>query len=129
MAEPADEARGPAGDEAQIDAIISQGRATRRRPARGAWIAAAIVGAICAIGFVLLLVPGAAPGGDSSDRPAADGSGAGPRAAPRRTAGRAGCAGGLGVGLGIGLGIGFGIGFAMGRRQAGPRDHSSRSSP
>ena len=40
-------------DEARIAAIVAEGRALRRRPSRSLWIAAAIVGAVCAIGFAL----------------------------------------------------------------------------
>lgn len=103
--------REPPGTDARLAAIVAAGRATRRRPSRLAWIAAAIVGAVCAIGFVLLLVP------DGPGEPAAP-------AEPRRSTPRGlGCAGGLGVGLGLGIAIGF----WLARRQAG--DHSSRSRP
>ncbi len=113
MGEPADEVR--------IAAIVAEGRATRRRPSRPAWIAAAIVGAICALGFVLLLAPGDPAGAGGSPEASREVS----REAPRRAARGLGCAGGLGLGLALGVALGF----ALGRRQAGARDHSSRSSP
>ncbi len=99
-----------------IDAILAGGRATRRRPSRATWIAAALVGAVCAIGFVLLFVGGGAPAEPSSAPTAA------PAPAPRDR-GAGGCIGGLGLGLGIGIAIGF----ALARRQGG--DHSSRRRP
>jgi hypothetical protein len=116
---------GEPADEARIAAIVAEGRATRRRPSRSTWIAAAIVSALCAIGFVLLLGPVGAPGDPAGAGGSAEVSREGAREAPRRAARGLGCAGGLGLGLGIGLALGF----ALGRRQAGARDHSSRSSP
>jgi hypothetical protein len=102
----------------RLAAIVAEGRATRRRPSRLMWLAAAIVGAVCAIGFVLLLVPYGEPAGDGAA------GGAGRPAEPSRAISRgAGCAGGLGLGLGLGVAIGF----ALARRQAG--DHSSRKRP
>jgi hypothetical protein len=95
-------------DEARIAAIVAEGRATRRRPSRALWLAAAIVGAVCALGFVLLI---------ALDGPALDGPRGQDRAgdvdapAPAR---RTGCAGGFGLGLGLGAAIGFALG-ARGR--------------
>jgi hypothetical protein len=100
--------------DARIAAIVAGGRATRRRPSRGAWIAAAVVGAICAIGFVLLL----AVEGQPEERAGA--------LEPARASARGGATGCLG-GLGLGLGLGVAIGFGLARRQ--PGDHSSRSRP
>jgi hypothetical protein len=105
-AEPA--ASADAGAAARIAEILAAGRATRRRPAQATWIAAAAVGAICALGFVLLLL---------------DGGGGGSAGEPARGASGTGCAGSLGLGLGIGIGIGF----VLGRRQR--KGHSSRNRP
>jgi hypothetical protein len=110
----------PAPEDARIAAIVAGGRATRRPVSRAAWLAAGIVGAICAIGFVLLLALDGEPGGEpagGSERAAGD------RAPPRASSRGAGCAGGLGLGLGLGIAIGF----AIARRQAA--DHSSRKKP
>lgn len=103
-------------DEPRIAAIVAGGRATRRPPSRGAWIAAAAVGAVCAIGFVLLVARSGEP---TSPAPGPGGA----AEASRSTARGGGCAGGLGVGLGLGIAIGF----ALARRQAGA--HSSRKRP
>jgi len=92
-------------EDPRIAAIVAAGRATRRRPSRAAWIAAAIAGVICALGFALLL----AGGGGPREPAGADGPAREPRGTPRG----AGCAGGLGLGLGLGLAIGF----ALGRRR------------
>jgi hypothetical protein len=103
VAAPEDEDRAAA--DARLAAIVAAGRATRRPASRATWLAAAVVGALCAVGFVLLVLGDGEPAPESA-----------------RVA-RGGCAGGLGVGLGLGIGIGF----FLGRRQ---RDgHSSRSSP
>lgn len=130
MGAPADEARSAA-----IAAVVAEGRAMRRRPSRLMWIAAAIVGAVCAIGFVLLI--GLDGGLDGPREPARAGGAAEPGRAPA-PARRAGCAGGFG-GFGLGLGLGVAIGFALGarrrgggapsRRPAQDADHSSRRSP
>jgi len=112
MAVPEDDAR-----RAALAAIVASGRATRRRPSRATWVAATIVGAVCALGFVLLLALDGA-GGERS--PA--GAGEAPRAAARG----AGCATGFGAGLGIGVALGFALGA---RRAAQERGHSSRRSP
>lgn len=93
-------------DDARLAAIVASGRATRRPVSRAMWIAAGVVGALCAAGFVLLVLGG---GGERVPE-AAQGA-------------RGGCAGGLGAGIGIGLAIGF----FLGRRQRA--GHSSRSSP
>ena len=116
MAVPKDDAGGArAGDAARRAAlaeIVAAGRATRRRPSRAAWIAASIVGGVCAIGFVLLL----ALDGSRGERPAG-GTGPGPRA----PVGGAGCAGGFGAGLGVGVALGFALG-ARRRRLSAPGD-------
>lgn len=99
-----------AGADARLAEVLAAGRATRRRPARATWIAAAAVGVICALGFVLLLLDGGGGSGGAAGEPA-------------RGASSTGCAGSLGLGLGLGLGIGF----VLGRRQRA--DHSSRRRP
>lgn len=124
VAAPEDDPRRPSGGagDARIEAVVAVGRATRRPVARGTWIAAAVVGAVCALGFVLLAL-----GGGS-------GSGSARAPAPEVRAGvrDAGCAGGLG----LGLGLGGAIGFLLGRRQRSAplrvppeADHSSRRRP
>jgi len=112
-------------DEARIAAIVAEGRALRRRPSRSLWIAAAIVGAVCAIGFVLLIAL------DGPREQARAGGAAEPGRAPVPARARgAGCAGSLGLGFGLGLAIGFALGAR--RRGAGAQEdagHSSRRSP
>jgi hypothetical protein len=98
---------GPGAD-ARIAEILAAGRAMRRRPARATWIAAAAVGALCALCFVLLLLVDG--GGGAASEPGGGVIGTG-------------CGGSLGLGLGIGIGIGF----LLGRRQRA--DHSSRRRP
>ena len=105
----------------RIAAIVAGGRATRRRPSRAAWIAAGIVGAICALGFVLLLGPGGAPG----EQAGAAGAPGRARGTPRG----AGCAGGFGLGLGVGMAIGFALARRPGAAAAQDADHSSRKRP
>jgi hypothetical protein len=116
-----DPTRPASADDERLAAIVAGARATRRPPSRAMWIAAALVGAICAVGFVLLFVAGVAgeAPAEAPDAPAA----AGPTPDRPRASRGAGCAGGLGLGLGAGLAIGF----WLGRRQGG--DHSSRSRP
>lgn len=94
---------------AALDAILEHGRRTRKPVTRGLWIAALLVGVVCAIGFAVMVL--------------AEPSSAGPRA-PARTASSGG--GGLGIGLVIGACAGIVIGFAIGRQRA---DHSSRNNP
>jgi hypothetical protein len=106
----------PAPEDARIAAIVAAGRATRRPVSRAAWLAAGIVGAICAIGFVLLLALDGAPATGSEGV-------AGGHVSARASSRGAGCAGGLGLGLGLGIAIGI----AIARRQAA--DHSSRNRP
>jgi hypothetical protein len=108
-------------DEARIAAIVAGGRATRRSPSRATWIAAAVVGAICALGFVLLVAWGGEP---DAAAPAAGGS-----AEPRRPASGGGCAGGLGLGLGLGLAIGFALGRWLGPRNGAQEASHDRSTP
>lgn len=94
---------------AALDDILAHGRRTRTPVSRGVWIAALVVGVVCAIGFAVLLL--------------AEPSAEGPRA-PARTASSGG--GGLGIGLVIGACAGIVIGFAISRQRA---DHSSRNKP
>lgn len=121
-----DSTRPAASDDARLAAIVAGARAARRPPSRAMWIAAAIVGALCAVGFVLLFVAGGAT--DEAAREATNRTPGAPSAvvpSPERPAAfrGTGCAGGLGLGLAAGLAIGF----WLGRRQGG--DHSSRSRP
>lgn len=92
----------------EVEAILEHGRRTRRPTPRGLWIVAAIVGVVCAAGFVIMLLGDPEPG---------------PRLA-RRASGSGG--GGLGIGLVIGACAGVVIGFAIARQRA---DHSSRNRP
>jgi len=103
-AAPSAGAASEAEDQARIAVIVAGGRATRRRPSRALWLAAAVVGALCAIGFALLLAR-------DEGRDAAAGSVGPARSSARST----GCVGGLGIGLGLGLGLGF----VLGRRRRG----------
>lgn len=92
---------------AQIEAILERGRGTRKPLPRGLWIAAAVVGAICAAGFAVAMLGTAAPGGAQATRSAPDGAG-------------------FGTGIVVGAAGGLAIGFALARQR---RDHSSRNSP
>jgi hypothetical protein len=116
-----DPARPASSDDARLAAIVAGARATRRPTSRATWIAAAVVGAICAAGFILLFVADGVVGG-AAEAPGAPSAASPPPERSRAPRG-AGCAGGLGLGLGAGLAIGF----WLGRRQGG--DHSSRSRP
>jgi hypothetical protein len=98
----------------EIQAILARGRATRKPTPRWVWTAAAIVGAICGLGFAIMMLGDPAPA-DHRATPAE------PVRARRPTSGS-----GLGIGLVIGAGVGIVIGFSIGRQR---RDHSSRSSP
>jgi hypothetical protein len=95
----------------EIQAIVDIGRRTRAAVPRSLWIAAAIVGGICAtgLGVVLLDEPAPAPGQAQAQitRPAPSGAG-------------------WGTGLAVGAAGGLVVGFALGRHR---RDHSSRSRP
>jgi hypothetical protein len=104
-----DEADDKADDKDKaIEAILEVGRRTRKPTPRWLWIAAAIVGVICATGFAVVMLGDAEP--------------ADPPVARRSSSG----GGGLGIGLVIGAGGGVVIGFALARQR---RDHSSRSRP
>lgn len=92
-------------DEARAAEILRAAKAQRRGSSRGLWIAALVIGAICAIGFVLLFV---------GDR-------AGATTPPRVIEDH-----GLGFGAGVVLGVTVGIviGYAIARQR-----QSARSTP
>jgi ABC-type nitrate/sulfonate/bicarbonate transport system permease component len=102
-----------------IAAIVELGRRTRRSPPRGLWIAAALVGVVCATGFAIVLLADPEP---THPMPAAcvepGGRAPGARVVARSLSG-------LLTGLVLGLAAGIVIGVAIGRQ----RSHSSRSSP
>jgi drug/metabolite transporter (DMT)-like permease len=93
--------------ERQIEAIVEVGRRTRPASPRWLWIAAVVVGVICATGFVLVMLAHPEPADPPVQRRAAPGPG-------------------LGTGLVVGAAAGVAIGFALGRHR---RDHSSRNRP
>jgi formate/nitrite transporter FocA (FNT family) len=93
--------------QARIAAILERGRRTRKPQPRALWIAAAIVGAICAGGFAVAMLGTAAPERAAIGRPAPEGAG-------------------FGTGLVVGVTAGLAIGVALPRQR---RDHSSHSSP
>jgi hypothetical protein len=107
MAAPPTPPADPAELAARLAAITDVGRRTRKPTPRGLWIAAGIVGALCAIGFVLLVVSPPAPRAPHAVNGSQTGSG-------------------LGTGLAIGVGVGIVIGFVIARQRA---DHSSRNNP
>ena len=111
----------PETRQARIDAILAVGRDTRKPASRGLWIAAAIVGAVCAAGFAIMMLGDPAPPAHRLERR--------PEAASASSASSASSPGGrsgLGIGLWIGAGVGVVIGFAIARHRG---DHSSRNSP
>jgi drug/metabolite transporter (DMT)-like permease len=93
--------------EDDIAAIALRGRRTRKRNPRWLWIAAAIIGVVCAAGFVVAMFADRAP-------------------PDHRLQSRAPARPGLGVGLVIGVAVGLAIGVAVARQR---RDHSSRNNP
>jgi hypothetical protein len=107
MAAPPTPPADPAEVAARLASIADVGRRTRRPTPRWLWVAAGIVGTLCAIGFVFLVL--GAPAARS------------PHAVNRSQTGS-----GLGTGLAIGAGVGIVIGFVIARQRA---DHSSRNSP
>jgi hypothetical protein len=101
-------------NDAMLDAIVEHGRQTRQRTPRWLWIAASIVGVICATSFAILMLAPAAPTAGID------------RAGVSRDIDRGPTGGsGLGLGLVIGVAVGLGIGIAIGRQLR----HSSRSTP
>ncbi|HEU0029590.1 MAG TPA: hypothetical protein VFQ53_03080 [Kofleriaceae bacterium] len=98
-------------DEQAIAKILAVGRATRKRPSRALWIAAAIVGVACAVTFVVLMTAEPAP-------PAAR-----PTTPPETDHGV-----GFVTGVVVGLLVGLALGVALARQRAAP-DHSSESKP
>lgn len=108
----------------QVEAILEAGRRTRPRTSRGMWIAAAILGGICLVGFVLLMI--AEP--SKKSEPAV------PTTAPARSA--RGFATGILVGGVAGLAIGYAIARHRGSKSESDQSsgssvsrHSSRKSP
>lgn len=98
------------GRDPEIEAILAQGRQTRRPSPRWQWIAAAIVLVVCGTGFAVVLLAVRAP--DAAIAPASE----------RRPA----SAGGFGLGMVIGASLGIAIGVSISRQR---RDHSSRNRP
>ena len=87
-----------------LDAILDTGRATRKRTPRVIWIPALLVGAACAVGFVLMMLShpeGVARPSSSGRKPL-----------------------GFSTGLLVGLAAGVLLGLALARYR-----HSSRKSP
>lgn len=126
----------------EIQAIVEIGRRTRAAVPRSLWIAAAIVGGVCAAGLGVALLgepaPAPAPGPAQAQTqiherseeteggdPAGSAGGAGNRA-PRGIDRAAPSGTGWGTGLAVGAAGGLVVGFALGRHR---RDHSSRSRP
>ena len=103
------------GRDDDIAAIVALGRQTRTSTPRWLWIAAAVVGIGCALGFAVVMLEAPAPlraaPAMRSDVPVARRAEVGP---------------GLGTGLAIGVAVGLVIGFSIGRHR---RDHSSRNRP
>lgn len=92
--------------EQAIRAIAEGARQTRRRPSRGLWIVAAIVGVLAVIGFVVVMVSDGSVPSPATARPTTDrGYGFIP-------------------GLIAGGVLGIAIGFAIARHR-----HSSRNKP
>jgi hypothetical protein len=92
--------------EQAVRAIAESARATRKRPSRGMWIAAVLVGVACAIGFVVLMFSEGEPS-PTPTRSTTDGRGFG-----------------FAAGLLVGGAVGIAVGLAIGRQR-----HSSRKSP
>lgn len=105
----------PASRSQQIEAIVEQGRRTRRPIPRGMWLVALVLGAICVVGFVLLLVT--RPPDPSTPR------------APAQPDRSSGFLSGLAIGGAIGLVVGYAIARRQGSGSADGPTHSSRNSP
>jgi len=89
-----------------IEDIAAVGRATRKQPSRGLWMAALVIGGACAIAFaVMLFVDSGTPTHET---------------APRHT-------GGFSNGLFIGIALGVVLGWALGRQRRA--SHSSDKTP
>lgn len=93
--------------EAAIAAIAARARQSRKPTPRWMWIAAAVVGALCAAGFVIFMASPGEPPAHPLARTSDTGSG-------------------LGTGLVIGAVVGVVIGFTIARQRG---DHSSRNNP
>jgi len=100
---------------AEIQAIVEHGRRTRTPTPRWLWLAAVVVGAVCAAGFLIAMLDAREP--VETTRLSVDG-----KPVVRRPTG----SGGLGIGLAIGTCVGIVIGFSIARQRA---PHSSRNSP
>lgn len=89
-------------DESRAAEILRAAKAERRKPSRGLWIVAAVIGASCAIGFVLLFV------GERS-----------PQAVTTPVEDR-----GLGFGAGIlvGVVVGIAVGYSIARQRQSDRN-------
>ena len=107
------------GREDDIRIILELGRRTRTPTPRWLWIAAVVIGAVCAVCFTAMMLGGREPPSQSP--------GPGPSARPSHPVEqRPGTGSGLGLGLMIGTGVGLVIGFSIGRQRL---SHSSRRRP
>lgn len=107
-----DPAKDPPGDRTlapaprTIEDIAAVGRATRKRPSRGLWVAALVIGGACAVAFaVMMFMDRGTPTHET---------------APRH-------AGGFSNGLFIGIALGVVLGWALGRQRRA--SHSSDKTP
>jgi hypothetical protein len=113
------------GRDDEIQAIVEIGRRTRKPNPRWLWVAATVVGVVCAAGFVVAMLGTPGASGDPPGAAASDPPGRLPRHSPGRSVdGRAGW--GLGTGLVLGVGAAIVIGGAVARQR---RRHSSRKIP
>jgi hypothetical protein len=85
------------GRDDDIAAILESGRQTRRRTPRGLWIAAIVIGAICAAGFAVAMLAPRDPTAHVRERRDVERHGPG-----------------LGLGLVIGVAAGIAIGVVAG---------------
>jgi hypothetical protein len=103
------------GRDDDIRAIVELGRRTRKPTPRWLWLAATVIGAICAVCFTAMMLGDRERPGGAPRPPASHEVEQGPAAGS-----------GLGIGLLIGTGVGIVIGFSIGRQR---RSHSSRKRP
>jgi drug/metabolite transporter (DMT)-like permease len=106
------------GRDDDIEAIVEIGRRTRKPTPRWMWIAATLVGAICATGFAVGVLGYREPQGEPPDHR--------PSHRPSHVDGRPAASSGLGIGLVIGAAAGLVVGFSIARQR---RSHSSRNNP